>query len=81
MLSLIHISIINASQSDFDSLTAQINNADGAAKTMAETMQNNLTGQVTILKSSLEGLGIAIYDSVKAPLTDTVKTAIGYRCV
>lgn len=72
------LAIINASQSDFDSLTAQINNADGAAKTMAETMQNNLTGQVTILKSSLEGLGIAIYDSVKAPLTDTVKTAIGY---
>lgn len=52
------LSIINASDKDFDNLTNQIYNADGAAKQMSETMLNNLSGQITILKSALEGLAL-----------------------
>ena len=52
------LSIINASDKDFKSLTDQIYNADGAAKKMADTMLNNLKGQLTILKSALEGLAL-----------------------
>lgn len=52
------LSIINASDKDFESLTNQIYNADGAAKQMADTMLNNLKGQLTILKSALEGLAL-----------------------
>lgn len=52
------LAIINASDEDFANLTEQINNADGAAKQMADTMLNNLSGQLTILKSSLEGLAL-----------------------
>lgn len=52
------LSIINASDKDFDNLTEQIYNADGAAQKMASTMLDNLGGQVTILKSSLEGLAL-----------------------
>lgn len=52
------LAIINASDSDFENLTNQIYNADGAAQQMADTMQDNLSGQITILKSTLEGLAL-----------------------
>ena len=52
------LSIINASDKDFENLTNQIYNADGAAQQMADTMLDNLSGQLTILKSSLEGLAL-----------------------
>lgn len=52
------LSIINASEKDYKNLTNQIHNADGAAQQMADTMLNNLSGQITILKSSIEGLAL-----------------------
>ena len=52
------LSIINASDKDFEKLTNEIYNADGAAQQMSETMLDNLGGQITILKSSLEGLAL-----------------------
>lgn len=45
-------------QSFFDYAEA-LRDCDGAAAGMAKTMQDNLTGDITILKSALEGLGIA----------------------
>ena len=56
------LSIINASEEDFNKLVDSINNSTGAAQNMADTMQNNLKGKVTILQSALEGLGISVYD-------------------
>lgn len=52
------LAIINASDSDYAKLTNAIYNADGAAQQMADTMLNNLSGQLTLLKSALEGLAI-----------------------
>lgn len=72
------LAIINASDKDFNSLVKNIDNADGSAQKMAETMQNNLQGQITILKSGLEGLGIEIYESMSEPLTDAAKEAQNY---
>lgn len=72
------LAIINASDSDFKRLTGNINNADGAAQSMADTMQDNLQGQITILKSALEGLGIEIYEGMQAPLKDAAIEAQGY---
>lgn len=43
----------------FDDYAEALRNCDGAAEQMAKTMQDNLTGDITILKSALEGLGIA----------------------
>ena len=70
------LAIVTATDKDFASLTKQINNADGSAKRMAETMNDNLKGQITLLGSSLEGLGLAIYDGLNAPLKEAVKYAI-----
>ena len=72
------LAIINASDSDFDSLVKSINSADGAAQSMSDTMQNNLQGQITILKSGLEGLGIEIYESMSEPLTGAAVEAQNY---
>lgn len=62
------LAVINASDEDFAKLTESIYNCDGAAEQMAATMQDNLQGQVTILKSGVEGLGIAVYEKLQEPL-------------
>ena len=54
------LAVVNASDSDFEKLASAVSNADGAAENMAATMQNNLNGQLTILKSGLEEAGISI---------------------
>lgn len=54
------LAIVNASPEDFNKLTAAMGEADGKAQEMADTMINNLNGQITILKSQLEGLAIQI---------------------
>lgn len=66
------LAIVNASESDFDKLAAAIDNSDGSAEKMAETMQNNLRGKITILKSALEGVGIAAFEKFQKPLEDAV---------
>ena len=72
------LAIINASDSDFTKLVENINNADGAAQSMADTMQDNLQGQITILKSSLEGLGIELYEGMQEPLKEAAIEAQNY---
>lgn len=54
------LSVINAAPEDYEKLTKAINNADGSSKEMADTMNDNLAGQITILKSQLQELAISI---------------------
>ena len=70
------LAIVNASDEDFNKLKDSIYNADGAAAEMAATMQDNLAGQITILKSGLEGLGISIYESVEVPLKNLASVGV-----
>lgn len=71
------LAIINASDEDFNKLTNSIYNADGTAAQMAETMQDNLTGQLTILKSALEGLAISLGEILIPYLTKAVQWLTG----
>ena len=48
------LALMNAAPEDIDKLSSAIENCDGTAQSMAETMQDNLKGQLTILKSQLE---------------------------
>ena len=52
------LAIMNAAPEDIDKLNNAISNCDGSAKEMADTMNDNLSGQITLLKSQLEGLAI-----------------------
>ena len=56
------LAIVNASDEDYEKLTEAIYNCDGVSEQMAETMQDNLAGQLTILKSQLQELAISFGD-------------------
>lgn len=54
------LAIVNASDSDFDTLVNAVGNADGAAAQMAATMNNNAKGGAIQLQSAIEGLSISV---------------------
>lgn len=56
------LAVVNATDEDFDKLTEAIRHSNGAAKLMAEIMENNAKGSITRMKSALEGAGIALGD-------------------
>lgn len=64
--------IINATDSDFQSLTDAIYNCDGAAKEAADIKLDNLNGQITILKSTLEGIAIQVGDILMPTIRNVV---------
>ena len=66
------LAIVNASDSDFSKLQSAINNADGSAASMAETMNDNLKGSITIAGSAAESFGIAVYEKMEKPLKSVV---------
>lgn len=70
------LAIVNASDADFNKLKDSIYNCDGASAKMAETMQDNLQGQLTIAKSAAEALGLEVYESIQKPLTNLAKQGI-----
>lgn len=72
------LAIINASDADFNKLTDNISNADGAAKQMADTLNDNLKGDITIAKSALEGFGITIYETLDTDLRSAVQLGTKY---
>lgn len=67
------LAIINASEEDYNKLSDAIANSDGAAKSMSETMQDNLNGQLQILKSQLEEAAISIGDALMPKIRELVK--------
>ena len=54
------LAVLNATDDEYLSLLNNMYNADGTAQKMADTMNDNLNGQITLLKSALEGLAITI---------------------
>ena len=72
------LAIINSSDKDFDKLTGAIDNCDGTAEGMAETMQDNLMGQITILKSQLQELAISFGDALMPMIRKVVSAIQGF---
>lgn len=66
------LAIVNASDADFNNLTQAIADSDGTAQKMADTMNNNLSGQLTLLKSAVEGVGITFYEAIAGKATGAV---------
>lgn len=61
---------------EFDNLSASIANSSGAMQDMADVQMDNLKGQMTILGSGLEGLGIQVYEKFETPMKEAAETAI-----
>ena len=54
------LAIVNASEGDFQKLTSEIRKSTGAAKGMYDVANDNLTGRLTVLKSTLESIAITL---------------------
>lgn len=65
--------LLGTSQERFNELTVAISNSAGAAQDMADTQLDNLSGDITIMKSAFEGLQIAVSDGATPALRDCVK--------
>lgn len=64
------LAVMQAAPGDIEKLNSAIANCDGTAEDMAATMQDNLTGQLTILKSQLEELAISFGDTLLTVTAD-----------
>ena len=56
--------LMNTGGDDIAGFTDDLYNAEGAAADMAATMNDNLNGQLTLLKSALEGAAISIGEAL-----------------
>lgn len=54
------LAILNASEDDYNKLADAISNADGASKRMSDTMMDNLSGDITLFQSAVDGLKISL---------------------
>ena len=72
------LALINASDADYQQLRDSIDNAAGSAERMAKIKLDNLKGDVTILKSATEGLGLAIYETFSKRLRGGVQQLTGF---
>lgn len=74
------LAMMEAAPEDLEKLRKSIEDCDGAAENMANTMNDNLKGDVTIFKSALESLQIVISDKLSPTLRKFVQfgtTALG----
>lgn len=69
------LALMNSAPGDIDKLRNAIENCDGSAEDMAAIMQDNLNGQLTILKSQLEALAIS-FGEMLMPVIRKVVTAV-----
>lgn len=68
------LGIINASPEAFAEMSESIYNSEGAAKEMAETMQDNLKSDVEQLGGALETVGIQAYEGFSQPMREAVQS-------
>lgn len=69
------LALMNSGADDVDKLRTAIEECDGSSANMANTMQNNVSGAVTVMKSAMEGLGIAVYDKFGEKLKSVISGA------
>ena len=67
------LGIINASEEDYNKLTTAIKNSSGSADEMAKIMNDNLQGDLVLLKSAIEGAAIAIGERLRPFIRDVVQ--------
>ena len=65
--------LLDTSAKRWDELSNEIDNAKGAAETMAETQLDNLEGDITKFKSALEGAQLEVSDKLTPSLRDFVQ--------
>lgn len=64
--------LLSGSKEEYADLKASIEGSNGALNEMASTMQNNTKGNITRLKSQLEGLGIQLGEHILPHINDMI---------
>ena len=65
------LAIVNASDEDFEKLSSAIQNSEGAAQSMADTMLDNLGGDMTLIQSKIESVQLAFYEQLRPALRES----------
>ncbi len=73
------LAILNATNEDFQSLYASINNCNGAAERMAKVKLDNLNGDITLMDSAMEALQSTIGEQFNPELR--VLTQLGTEAI
>lgn len=68
------LAIVNGSEKDFEKLSAAITNSNGAAAEMADTMNNNVSGKLTLLQSKIEGIMIRLFERASDSMKRGIET-------
>lgn len=66
--------LLSSCGDEFTNLQNKISNCSGAAKDMADTMNDNLEGSIFSIQSAIEGFGIAMYDKLETPARSVIDT-------
>ncbi|MDN5830675.1 MAG: phage tail tape measure protein, partial [Tetragenococcus halophilus] len=66
------LAVINTSQEDYDKLANSIDNSEGSAKKMGDTMEKGLGGSLRELKSAAEELGLSVFETIQPALSGMV---------
>lgn len=72
-------SVVNATDADLEKLNVSINNSNGAAQSMADTMMGGAKGALTEMKSALEGVAITIGERL-TPIIEKLADWISKLC-
>ena len=72
------LALMNAAPADIEKVSSAIANCDGKSAEMAVTMQDNLAGQLTILKSQLEELAISFGEILMPAIRQIVTWVQGF---
>lgn len=69
--------LLGTTSQRFEELRGYISDCDGAAEQMAKTMDDNFKGDITIMQSALEAVGVTAFEKFSEPLRTSVQEATG----
>ena len=72
------LSVINASDTDFNKLAEAVDNSEGTAHNMAKTMNDNAKGALKELQSAAEEVAIELGDSLLPVLSEIIRETTGF---
>ncbi len=67
------LAVLNTSDEEFNKFAKTLDNSGGAAERMAKTMENNVKGQLTLLKSNMEGVSLQLGKTLLPIINDGIK--------
>lgn len=68
------LAVVNATTEDYEKLSEAVYESDGAAQKMADTMNDNVSGALTLMKSKIEGIMIKLFNRAKDSMRDGIET-------